>query len=68
MISMYGLVTRATRHAMRTSYSDTKRGLKYGSKHKGTGEPITEGQKAFYGRLKRLAPKPRRKRLRSGPF
>lgn len=68
MMGLHGLVARATRHAMKTSYKDTKKGFRSGSKHHRSSEPVTEAQRAFYRKLKRLAPKPRRKRLRKGPF
>jgi hypothetical protein len=65
---LYGIVRRATKHAMKASYRDTRRGFGSGSKRRGSSGPLSEAEKAFYGRLKRLAPKPRRKRLRPGPY
>ena len=68
MMGLFGSMSRRTNHAMKTSYNDTDRDFKIGSGRNGAGKPVTAKQKAFYKRLKRLAPKPRRKRLLQGPF
>jgi hypothetical protein len=53
---------------MKASYRDTRRGFGSDSKRRRSSGPLSEAEKAFYRKLKRLAPKPRRKRLRKGPF
>jgi hypothetical protein len=68
MINLFGLISRVTNHATKTSKKDTDRDFKVGSGRNGVRRPVTAAQKAFYKRLKRLAPKSRRKRLHRGPF
>jgi len=54
--------------AMKMSKKDTDRDFRMGPKRYWSKMPATTAQKAFYKRLKRLAPKSRRKRLLQGPF